>query len=143
MSYETTDATFYDDMKKQGWSFDGINQIQWETIGLEKGYVVYNMCQHWVTDTSRGLHGNISPTGRMEVHPQSSSPDKWIYFNNLFGDQLLNRHDRVVLGGEAQGQSVGWLLWWIAKLKLPYATSVEQLVSLICEAAQMAPCDDC
>ena len=128
---------FYERMELEGMHFEVINQIQWETYALEQAdYVIYNMCQHWRYDPTHGQHGNISPTGRMEVHPQSADTRKWLYYNNLSGNPSINR-TVVRLGGEAAGENIGWLLWWIVKEQLPYATSVGQLCATIIEWSQL------
>lgn len=128
-SFQNTDPELY---LASPLPFAATNQIQWETLGLEKGYVIYNMCQHWRLEPSRGLHGNIGPTSRMEVCPQYCDAKKWIFYNNEHGEPKLNNLDTVVFGGEAPGESVGWLLWWIAKRKLQYINSPEGLVQRIC-----------
>jgi hypothetical protein len=132
ISYESSNKEFYHKMfTEHKMSFDGVNQIQWETHGLEKNYVIYNMCQHWQIDTINGYHGNISPTGRMEVCPQLSDPQKWIYYNNFSKNIDLNSSTEVALGGEAEGENIGWLVWWIVKRNLSYALSIEHLIDHI------------
>jgi hypothetical protein len=66
----------------------------------------------------------------MEVHPGYCDKSLWIYYNNLDGDPYLNT-DKVVLGGEAPGENVGWLIWWIVKRDLRYVTSASELISVI------------
>ena len=130
-SLKPQNLEFYENAEKHDMSFDCINQIQWETDAMNKGYIIYNMCQHWKNMPIIGRHGNISPTGRMEVHPQSSDSKKWIYYNNLNGDFSLNTECNVCLGGEAPGDNVGWLVWWILKKNLTYTTNVQMLVNCI------------
>ena len=130
-SLKNKNKPFYEKCKFLGFSFDFINQIQWETDGIDMSHVVYNMCQHWNTDIANGTHGNISPTGRLEVCPQYSDKSKWIYYNNLEGNYDLNRTNCVMLGGEHDGENIGWLVWWIVKRDLTYVTNVKKLVDEI------------